>query len=62
VNICERCGLLAYYDIKQRRYVCRVDGDRAKISTVVIAYAFKLLLQEMMSLGVAPRLVPKERV
>src|SRR5213594_919415 len=62
VNICERCGLLAYYDIKQRRYVCRVDGDRAKISTVAIAYAFKLLLQEMISLGVAPRLVPKERV
>jgi DNA-directed RNA polymerase subunit B len=62
VNICERCGLLAYYDIKQRRYVCRVDGDRAKISSVAIAYAFKLLLQEMMSLGVAPRLVPKEKV
>jgi DNA-directed RNA polymerase subunit B len=62
VNICERCGLLAYYDIKQRRYVCRVDGDRAKISSVAIAYAFKLLLQEMISLGVAPRLVPKEKV
>jgi DNA-directed RNA polymerase subunit B len=62
VNICERCGLLAYYDIKQRRYVCRVDGDRAKISSVAIAYAFKLLLQEMISLGVAPRLVPEEKV
>jgi DNA-directed RNA polymerase subunit B len=62
VNICERCGLLAYYDVKQRRYVCRVDGDRAKISSVVIAYAFKLLLQEMISLNVAPRLIPKEKV
>src|SRR5881296_1370528 len=62
VNICERCGLLAYYDIKQRRYVCKLDGHRAKISSVAIAYAFKLLLQEMMSLGVAPRLIPKEKV
>jgi len=62
VNICERCGLLAYYDIKQRRYVCRVCGDRAKISSVAIAYAFKLLLQEMISLNVAPRLIPKEKV
>ena len=62
VNICERCGLLAYYDIKQRRYVCRVCGEKAKISTVVIAYAFKLLLQEMMSLNIAPRLLPKEKV
>src|SRR6266487_139480 len=62
VNICERCGLLAYYDIKQRRYVCRVCGDRAKISSVAIAYAFKLLLQEMISLNIAPRLIPKEKV
>jgi DNA-directed RNA polymerase subunit B len=62
INVCERCGLLAYFDIKQRRYVCRVCGDRAKISTVIIAYAFKLLLQEMMSLNVAPRLLAKDKV
>ncbi len=62
VNICERCGLLSYYDVKQRRYICRVDGDKAKISSVVIAYAFKLLLQEMMSLNIAPRLLVKEKV
>jgi DNA-directed RNA polymerase subunit B len=62
VNVCERCGLLSYYDIKQRRYVCRVCGEKAKISSVVIAYAFKLLLQEMMSLNVAPRLLVREKV
>ena len=62
VNVCERCGLLSYYDIKQRRHICRVCGDKAKISTVVIAYAFKLLLQEMMSLNIAPRLIPKEKL
>lgn len=62
VNVCERCGLLAYYDVKQRRYVCRVCGEKAKISSVIIAYAFKLLLQEMMSLNIAPRLLVKEKV
>jgi DNA-directed RNA polymerase subunit B len=62
VNVCERCGLLAYYDVKQRRYICRVCGEKAKISSVVIAYAFKLLLQEMLSLNVAPRLLVKEKV
>jgi len=62
VNLCEKCGLLSYYDVKQRRYICRVDGDKAKISSVVIAYAFKLLLQEMMSLNIAPRLLAKEKV
>lgn len=62
INVCERCGLLAYYDIKQRRYICRVCGDKAKISSVIIAYAFKLLLQEMMSLNIAPRLLAKDKV
>jgi DNA-directed RNA polymerase subunit B len=62
VNICERCGLLSYFDVKQRRYVCRVCGEKAKITSVIIAYAFKLLLQEMMSLNVAPRLIAREKV
>ncbi|HZB74479.1 MAG TPA: DNA-directed RNA polymerase subunit B [Nitrososphaeraceae archaeon] len=62
INVCERCGLLAYYDVKQRRFICRVCGEKSKISSVVIAYAFKLLLQEMMSLNVAPRLLAKEKV
>jgi len=62
IFICERCGLLAYHDIKQRRYLCRVCGDKAEISSVSVAYAFKLLLQEMQSLNIAPRLLVKERV
>lgn len=62
INVCERCGLLAYYDVKQRRFICRVCGEKSKICSVVIAYAFKLLLQEMMSLNVAPRLLAKEKV
>ncbi len=62
IYICERCGLVSYYDIKQRRFVCRVCGDKAKVTSISVAYAFKLLLQEMMSLDIAPRLLIKERV
>ncbi len=59
--MCERCGYIAYYDSKQRRYVCPVCGDEAEISPVTVSYAFKLLLQEMMSLCIAPRVQLKER-
>jgi len=59
--VCENCGYIAYYDIKQRAYVCRICEENAQISPVVISYAFKLLLQELMSLCVAPRLKLKER-
>jgi len=62
IFVCERCGLVAYHDIKQRRYVCRVCGDKGKVSSVSVAYAFKLLLQEMQSLNIAPRLMIKEKI
>ncbi len=59
--ICENCGDIAYYDMKQRRHVCKLCEDQAKISPVVVSYAFKLLLQELMSLCIAPRLKLKEK-
>jgi len=62
IFVCERCGLVAYHDIKQRRYICRVCGDKGKVSSVSVAYAFKLLLQEMQSLNIAPRLMIKEKI
>ena len=62
IFVCERCGLVAYHDVKQRKYVCRVCGDKGKVSSVSVAYAFKLLLQEMQSLNIAPRLLIEEKV
>ena len=62
IFVCERCGVVAYHDVKQRRYHCRICGDKGKVSSVSVAYAFKLLLQEMSSLNIAPRLLIKEKV
>ncbi len=59
--VCETCGYIAYYDLKQRKYMCRICEERARISPVVVSYAFKLLLQELMSLCITPRLRLKER-
>ena len=62
IFVCERCGLVAYHDMKQRKYYCRVCGDKGKVSSVSVAYAFKLLLQEMSCLNIVPRLMIKEKV
>jgi DNA-directed RNA polymerase subunit B len=59
--VCEKCGYLAYYDFKQRKYVCRICGDDATISPVIVSYAFKLLQQELTSLCMSPRLILKEK-
>jgi len=54
--VCEKCGHIAWFDRNKRKYICPVHGDRGKISAVTVPYAFKLLLQEMMSMCVMPRL------
>jgi len=59
--ICENCGHISYYDMKQRRYVCKLCEDKAKISPVIVSYAFKLLLQELASLCITPKLKLKEK-
>jgi len=59
--ICENCGQIAYYDMKQRRYMCKICDEKAKISPVIVSYAFKLLLQELQSLCITPKLKLKEK-
>ena len=59
--ICENCGHIAYHDMKQRKYLCRLCDDKARISPVIVSYAFKLLLQELMSLCITPKLRLKEK-
>jgi DNA-directed RNA polymerase subunit B len=59
--ICENCGQISYFDMKQRKYVCKICDEKAKISPVIVSYAFKLLLQELQSLCIAPKLRLKEK-
>ena len=58
LHVCNNpgCGHIAYYDWKRRTPVCPVCGDRADVHQVQTSYAFKLLLDEMKSLGVAMRM------
>ncbi|MGQ9597236.1 MAG: DNA-directed RNA polymerase subunit B [Thermoproteota archaeon] len=62
VYICEKCGTFAYHDVKQKKYICPLCEKGKDISGIEISYAFKLLLQELMSLGIFPRLKVRERI
>tara|TARA_B100000925_G_scaffold291896_2_gene282271 strand:- start:860 stop:4546 length:3687 start_codon:yes stop_codon:yes gene_type:complete len=55
------CGHASYYDWNRKATVCPVCGDRADIHTIQTSYAFKLLLDEMKSLGVAMRIDLEDR-
>jgi len=59
VPICSECGLVAVHDHIKNKYYCQVDGD-TKIVNVEMSYAFKLMLDELKSLMIYPKLILKE--
>ncbi|MFX1597668.1 MAG: DNA-directed RNA polymerase subunit B [Promethearchaeota archaeon] len=59
--ICEVCGTIGVYDRNKDRYYCPMCGDKGRVSQVSVSYAFKLLLQELMSLGLFPKVDTRER-
>jgi len=56
IPVCERCGALAIEDDIRKRLYCPICGETEKISKIKTSYAFKLFLQELISLCIWPRL------
>ena len=56
VHICENCGLLAVSDSYRNRKFCTSCGSNVTITPIEISYAFKLLLDELKSLCVYPKI------
>jgi DNA-directed RNA polymerase subunit B' len=59
VHICEDCGLIGSWNAYKNRAMCPRCGSGSKISTIEISYAFKLLLEEIKSMGVYPKVKTK---
>ena len=57
VPVCEHCGIIAVYDEYKDRGYCTICGDNVEINNIEVAYAFKLILDELKSLCIYPRLV-----
>ena len=60
VPICTECGMPAVYDRIRNRYFCPIHGEKAKIVNVEMSYAFKLMLDELRSLGIYPKLYVRD--
>ncbi len=61
VHICESCGLLAVFDSYRNNKFCHKCGGNVEITAVELSYAFKLLLDELRSLCITPKLVLRSK-
>ncbi len=55
IYVCAQCGMAAVENVEQRRVYCPNCGEETDVHEVEMSYAFKLLLDEMKALGIAPR-------
>jgi DNA-directed RNA polymerase subunit B' len=62
INVCGNCGMTAVENVDQRRVYCPNCDEETDIHEIEMSYAFKLLLDEMKALGIAPRLELSEAV
>jgi DNA-directed RNA polymerase II subunit RPB2 len=57
IFVCNKCGLICTANPERKIFKCNSCKNNAEISQVRIPYAMKLLMQELMSMSVAPRII-----
>ena len=61
LHICESCGMVAIFDWLKRRAICSKCGANAEVNSIEMSYAFKLLLDELRSLNIYPKMRLKNK-
>lgn len=60
--VCRECGHISWYNRRRGVYECPIHGPGADVVPVKVPYAFKLLLQEIMSMGVKPEIRVADKI
>jgi len=57
VHVCDVCGLFAIAKLSKDTYECTLCKEKAVISQICLPYAAKLMMQELMTMNIVPRLI-----
>ncbi len=62
VPVCDQSGMMGYYDFRRNgRAISHLFGENSQMSNVEMSYAFKLMLDEIRSLGIYAQLNLKNK-
>ncbi len=60
IPVCKKCGVVAIYDHYKNKAYCPVCGGE-DVEFVEMSYAFYILLNELISMGIYPKIMLKEK-
>ena len=55
-HVCDQCGMIVGYMKGTNSYYCNACDNHTNISKIAIPYCFKLMIQELMSINIFPRI------
>ena len=61
IPVCGGCGLVAVHDHIRDKLYCPMCGEASTVYSVEMSYAFHILLSELLSIGIYPRLVLEDK-
>ena len=57
VYVCKLCGMIAIFNNNKNIHICNICDNKTEFSYVKLPYSFKLLIQELISMNVVPRII-----
>lgn len=55
--VCKDCGMIAVANPVKNIFKCTYCDNTTNFSKVFVPYASKLMIQELMSMGIAPKMI-----
>ncbi|MEN2999571.1 MAG: DNA-directed RNA polymerase subunit B [Acidilobaceae archaeon] len=62
IYVCNKCGHIGWYNRKKGLYECPIHGAEGDMRPVKVPYAFKLLLQELLSMAIKPEIKVSDKI